>query len=135
MRSRLAPPPSPPHTHTIDLRTDQLFVGVTIDKFVQLREAADGGKILLTFAQQQWVEVQTMMMHTCKPHSHSRKPRSPLRRRIYHLVTRESFEAAVMFVIFATIFTLCTRHANQARRVLSCALPRLPIHSSPPRAN
>ena len=89
-----------------------LFVGSTIDKFVKLREKLDCAKFLLTFEQQQWVKVQTLLL-ACQPHSGTRMPHNPLRRLIYHLVTSKGFDMATIFIIFANIAILCCRHANQ----------------------
>ena len=43
-----------------------LFVGVTIERFVRLKEAAENKSLLLSDEQKQWVEIQSILM-TCAP--------------------------------------------------------------------
>ena len=90
-----------------------LFVGVTIDKFVQVKEATENSSMLLTENQKQWVEIQSILM-ACAPQVQQKIPKDRIRRFIYKVATSEWFDVFIMGVIFATIFTMCMRHANES---------------------
>jgi uncharacterized membrane protein YgcG len=95
-----------------------LFVGVTIDKFNQLKEAAskekgEGASVFLTEAQRRWQQVEKMLAQT-KPVKHYDVPTHPLRLAVFRVCTAPEFDAAVMALILVNVLVMSMSYAGES---------------------
>ena len=95
-----------------------LFVGVTIDKFNEMKEenAAEGrgdGAVFVTEEQRRWQQVEKMLMQ-CKPVKHLDPPEHPARLRVFEIVTRDEFDAFIMVAIVANVVVMCMTHSDES---------------------
>jgi len=89
-----------------------LFVGVTIDKFNEMKEKQEGfkGSILLTESQKKWVAIQKLLV-ACKPDRVPRRPsHSKGRASVYDFVVSDKFEVIVMVSIMLNIVVMALAH-------------------------
>ncbi|EEH58460.1 voltage-gated ion channel superfamily [Micromonas pusilla CCMP1545] len=89
-----------------------LFVGVTIDKFNEMKEKQEGfkGSILLTESQKKWVAIQKLLV-ACKPDRVPRRPsHSKGRASVYDFVVSDKFEVIVMVSIMQNIVVMALAH-------------------------
>lgn len=62
-----------------------LFVGVIIDNFERLKEENEGASVMLTTAQQRWLETRKTMMRL-RPALSMKPPENSIRRALYNIV-------------------------------------------------
>ena len=96
----------------VGLYITNLFVGVVIDKFNEIKEK-EQRNLILTEAQRRWVEVRKLMHVMQPPKSFQEPQQSKLRRNIFHLVLSPHFEYGVFAIIFVNIVFMCSYHNDQ----------------------
>lgn len=89
-----------------------LFVGVVIDKFNELKEKAEGLSVLLTPEQQAWVDVQKLMAMVTPRKSYTR-PKSRWRAAIYNFILSKRAEELIMGVILVNILQMAVDTYNE----------------------
>ena len=72
-----------------------LFVGVTIDKFNEIKEKAKGRSLLLTESQERWVRVQRLLA-AARPETVVLRRRGSLSSVTHRIVTADWFEKAIL---------------------------------------
>ena len=90
-----------------------LFVGVTIDKFNEMKEKQQGKSVFLTPDQENWVQIQKFIADIRPTQSHAR-PGEGLRRIIFDLVTTDEFDAVIMILIIANVLVMSMTHADMS---------------------
>lgn len=95
-----------------------LFVGVTIDKFNEMKEAAskekgEGATVFVTEEQQRWQQVEKMMANI-KPVKHYTKPKNKFRLAFFKVCTTTRFDAAVMILILANVLVMAMTYAGES---------------------
>jgi hypothetical protein len=86
-----------------------LFVGVAVDKFHEMKRQNGGHSVLLTGEQERWLELQRSLsklraIPRCLP------PSSAWRARVFDVVTAERFDLLVIAVIVANAVMMATYH-------------------------
>ena len=94
-----------------------LFVGVVIENFNQLKEQNQGASVLLTPAQVQWLRLQEMMVRI-KPQKNVAAPQGAFHKMCFALAHHESphndaFERFIMACIIANTAVMSVRHHGQ----------------------
>jgi len=89
-----------------------LFVGVTIDKFNEMKEKQEGQSVFLTEEQRGWVNIQKMMMGI-KPSRSTIVPDGLLREVLYHLTTHEKFDMFIMSCILLNVVVMSLNHVDE----------------------
>lgn len=79
-----------------------LFVGVVIDKFNELKQKAEGQSMFLTEEQQRWVEIQKLMA-LVGPRKTYTRPTHWFRSRVFDFILSKRTEAVIMGAIIANI--------------------------------
>jgi hypothetical protein len=99
-----------------------LFVGVTIDKFNEMKETqeeedeiegrAKGASLFVTEEQRRWQLVERMMSK-CKPTRVYEPPKHVARARVFHVVTNPAFDVFIMVCILANVIVMCLSYADE----------------------
>lgn len=91
-----------------------LFIGVTLDKFSELQQSQAGRSVFITEQQQQWVDVQKLLLRTqmaLKP----TRPYGPIwRESVYELVMGRHFDMLIMGTIVVNIAFMAMVHADMS---------------------
>mmetsp|Transcript_58370 Transcript_58370/g.186060 ORF Transcript_58370/g.186060 Transcript_58370/m.186060 type:complete len:1610 (+) Transcript_58370:485-5314(+) len=90
-----------------------LFVGVTIDKFNEMKEKQEGKSVFLTQEQRNWVSIQKLMAGTA-PTRAPAKPEGGFRLQAYYLVSSEEFDVFIMTMILLAIAFMAMTHVDQS---------------------
>uniref|UniRef100_A0A7S1XCD4 Voltage-gated ion channel superfamily n=1 Tax=Tetraselmis chuii TaxID=63592 RepID=A0A7S1XCD4_9CHLO len=86
-----------------------LFVGVTIDKFNDMKAKQEGRSLFLTNDQQNWLTIQKLLAAT-KPIRKFRPPQVGFRRSVFNIVTTDSFDAFIMAMIMCNVLFMSMEH-------------------------
>jgi Ion transport protein. len=89
-----------------------LFVGVVIDNFQQMKEEL-GGYLLLTFMQRDWVEMQLFMQRK-KLIRVIPEPENKIRKFCYFLAKKKGFDYSILFLIVLNTFVLGLKFTGQS---------------------
>jgi hypothetical protein len=95
-----------------------LFVGVTIDKFNEMKEENEkkgkgpGATLFVTEEQRKWQRVEKMMAGI-KPKKFYDIPANRFRKAAYGIVTHDKFDLVVMGLIAANIVVMSMNHADE----------------------
>ena len=79
-----------------------LFVGVTIDKFNEMKEKQDVQSVFLTQEQMDWAVAQKLISQS-KPVKKTSRPEHGFKARVFDVVTTERFDATIMGLILLNI--------------------------------
>ncbi|GFR46010.1 hypothetical protein Agub_g7488 [Astrephomene gubernaculifera] len=90
-----------------------LFIGVTLDKFAELQADQEQGGLLLSPAQQSWVDTQRVLMHTSVQYKPPR-PQGRQRAALYDMVTQERFDWLIVAVIVVNVAFMAMVHFNMS---------------------
>jgi Ion transport protein. len=90
-----------------------LFVGVVIDNFNQMRDEL-GGLSLLTEEQRKWMSTQEMLMRV-RPAPKTRRPHGAVRAACFDVVTFPRFDHFIMACILANALVLAMQSFGQSR--------------------
>ena len=94
-----------------------LFVGVTIDKFNEMKEQAAAehgeGTLFVTDEQRRWQQVEKMLMQV-KPVKHHDRPTRRWRQVAFDVVTRPEFDLFIMLAIVANVVVMCMTHSGES---------------------
>jgi len=90
-----------------------LFVGVTIDKFNEMKEKQEGKSVFLTTEQRQWVEIQKLLVDV-KPTRSYVVPESPSRKWVFDIVTSDPFDAFILGCILLNVFVMALTKAEMS---------------------
>jgi len=88
-----------------------LFVGVTIDKFNEMKEKQEGKSVFLTAEQRNWVAIQKLLVDI-KPVKSYTPPSHPLRRQIFDVVVSDPFDAFILSMIMLKVVVMAMTHAD-----------------------
>ena len=89
-----------------------LFVGVTIDKFNEMKaKSEDGASLFLTPEQQAWVTIQRMLT-SAVPVRRIPPPAAPSRQAVFNVVQTEAFDGFIMVCILGNILFMSMRTAD-----------------------
>ena len=88
-----------------------LFVGVTIDKFNEMKEKQEGKSVFLTAEQRNWVTVQKMLVDV-RPQRKVSEPQNGFRKMIFKLVITEEFDAFILTLIIMNIIVMAMTHSD-----------------------
>ena len=88
-----------------------LFVGVTIDKFNEMKEAQQGRSIFLTPEQENWVQIQKIIAWI-RPKKNHLRPSMGFRRVIFDFVTTDEFDTVILTLIASNILVMAMVHAD-----------------------
>ena len=86
-----------------------LFVGVTIDKFNDMKAKNEGRSLFLTEEQQNWLTIQKLLAAT-KPMRKFKPPEGGLRRMVYNVVTSDWFDGFIMMIIMINVLFMASEH-------------------------
>jgi len=90
-----------------------LFVGVTIDKFNEMKEKQEGRSVFLTEDQRSWVSIQKMMV-SLKPKKTSVAPENEFRAMLYNVVVHERFDMFIMTMILMNVVVMSMQHEGMS---------------------
>ena len=90
-----------------------LFVGVTIDKFNEMREEQDGSSVFMTKEQENWKRIQKLLMNI-KPRQTTKPPRNQSLAAIHAIVSRESFDVFIIVMILLNAAFLAMYHEDMS---------------------
>ncbi|CAG9459996.1 unnamed protein product [Pedinophyceae sp. YPF-701] len=91
-----------------------LFVGVTIDKFNEMKKKAAGKSVFLTEEQSKWLTVQKLLA-LIKPQRKQQRPKSNYLRQVsFDIVTHDRFDPAIILVILLNVLFMATEHYKMA---------------------
>ena len=90
-----------------------LFVGVTIDKFNEMREEQDGSSVFMTKEQENWKRIQKLLMNV-KPRQTTKAPTNKRLAAIHAVVSREDFDVFIMGMILLNAAFLSMHHADMS---------------------
>lgn len=82
-----------------------LFVGVVIDSFNNVRHEKDGDKVFMTAEQEEWANTQKVIMKI-KPMRYDPVPEEPLKKKAYLIAKAPSFEMGIMGCILLNSLVL-----------------------------
>eukprot|EP00899_Mesostigma_viride_P019380 jgi/Mesvir1/27443/Mv07229-RA.2 len=88
-----------------------LFVGVTIDKFNEIKEKQEGQSVFLTPEQRNWVTIQKLLVGI-KPIRCRIAPVSNIHRICYDFVSSDYFETGILGVIILNVIMMSMQHAD-----------------------
>jgi len=91
-----------------------LFVGVIIDKFNEMKEKNEGKSIFLTDRQVQWLAMRRMALVT-GPVRRPSRPRGRLRSNCYSLIFHPAFDPVVMMLIIANVVVMCLESWQESK--------------------
>ena len=91
-----------------------LFVGVTIDKFNEMKEKNEGRSIFLTESQARWIAMRRMAVVTMAIKRPERPLESPLRQLCYDLYMNGAFDATIMGIIMLNVLFMAMEHHNMS---------------------
>ncbi|KAK3250718.1 Caveolin-2 [Cymbomonas tetramitiformis] len=91
-----------------------LFVGVTIDKFNEMKEKQEGKSVFLTPEQEQWVNIQKLMLSTA-PLQNYLPPTEEWRLMIFEVVSSTSFDIFIMANILLNVLFMSMTHADMSQ--------------------
>mmetsp|Transcript_58372 Transcript_58372/g.186072 ORF Transcript_58372/g.186072 Transcript_58372/m.186072 type:complete len:1616 (+) Transcript_58372:485-5332(+) len=88
-----------------------LFVGVTIDKFNEMKEKQEGKSVFLTPEQRNWVAVQKLVA-AVQPERAPERPKGLFRKGIFNIVVTEQFDGFIMSMILINIGFMSLNHVD-----------------------
>ena len=91
-----------------------LFVGVTIDKFNEMKADNGGESNFATGDQAEWLAVEKLMRQVEKPIKAPRKPGNIVCALLFRLVSKPIFDNFVMVCILASTFSMAVVHFGQS---------------------
>jgi hypothetical protein len=89
-----------------------LFVGVTIDKFNEMKEKQEKS-VFLTDEQQSWVTIQRLLVGI-RLKKTANRPLNRMRNFIYDIVTSRRFESLILTLIMVNIVVMSMTHADMS---------------------
>ena len=89
-----------------------LFVGVTIDKFNEMKEKQEKS-VFLTDEQQSWVTIQRLLVGI-RLKKTANRPLNRMRNFIYDIVTSRRFESIILTLIMVNIVVMSMTHADMS---------------------
>ena len=89
-----------------------LFVGVTIDKFNEMKDKQEKS-VFMTDEQQSWVTIQRLLVGI-RLKKTANRPLNRMRNFIYDVVTSRSFETLILCLIMANILVMSMTHADMS---------------------
>ena len=90
-----------------------LFVGVIIDKFNEMKEKAEGGSVFLTEEQKNWVNIQKYLSDL-RPMASAERPEEEWRAQVYDLVRKDEFDMFIMANILLNVLFMSMLHYDQS---------------------
>jgi len=90
-----------------------LFVGVTIDKFNEMKEKQEGKSVFLTAEQRNWVSIQKLLVDI-KPMRSFVEPEGPLRKWVFSLVVSDVFDGFILSMIILNTVFMSMTHADMS---------------------
>mmetsp|Transcript_3119 Transcript_3119/g.7221 ORF Transcript_3119/g.7221 Transcript_3119/m.7221 type:complete len:1718 (+) Transcript_3119:685-5838(+) len=88
-----------------------LFVGVTIDKFNEMKEKQEGKSVFLTAEQRNWVSIQKLLVDI-HPTKKQTEPEGYLRGAVFRLISSDHFDAFILTLIVLNIIVMAMTHAD-----------------------
>jgi len=88
-----------------------LFVGVTIDKFNEMKEKQEGKSVFLTNEQRNWVSIQKLLVDI-KPMRSFVEPEGALRKAVFSLVITDYFDGFILSMIMLNVVFMAMTHAD-----------------------
>mmetsp|Transcript_11321 Transcript_11321/g.26831 ORF Transcript_11321/g.26831 Transcript_11321/m.26831 type:complete len:1216 (+) Transcript_11321:1-3648(+) len=86
-----------------------LFVGVTIDKFNDMKAKQEGRSLFLTEEQQNWLTIQKLLA-ACRPIRRFKPPEGGARRSVYDVVSSDWFDGFIMSMIMINVLFMSMEH-------------------------
>mmetsp|Transcript_3541 Transcript_3541/g.12709 ORF Transcript_3541/g.12709 Transcript_3541/m.12709 type:complete len:1714 (-) Transcript_3541:989-6130(-) len=90
-----------------------LFVGVTIDKFNEMKEKQEGKSVFLTNEQRNWVSIQKLLVDI-KPMRSFVEPEGALRKKVFHLIITDTFDGFILSMIMLNVVFMAMTHADMS---------------------
>eukprot|EP00798_Chlamydomonas_sp_ICE-L_P006468 gene6469-3102_t len=90
-----------------------LIIGVSIDKFNQLKKQKGGVSILMTAQQTQWLTIQRLMA-TTTPARKYKKPTNPIRKFCFAIVFTRWFDIFMITAILLNVLTMFMVHEGMS---------------------
>ena len=90
-----------------------LFVGVIIDKFNEMKEKAEGGSVFLTDEQKNWVSIQRHLSEL-RPMASAERPTEEWRADVYDFVRQDEFDMFIMANILLNVVFMSMLHYDQS---------------------
>ncbi|KXZ52368.1 hypothetical protein GPECTOR_9g412 [Gonium pectorale] len=91
-----------------------LFVGVTLDKFMEMHEAQTARSVLITPQQTAWVDVQKLLLRTSMDQRPAQPDGPPWREGLYALATSNAFNNFIMGTITVNVLFMAMVHADMS---------------------
>jgi len=88
-----------------------LFVGVTIDKFNEMKDKQEGKSVFLTPEQRNWVAIQKLLVDI-RPTRKMSVPDNAARRSVFHVVVSDEFETFILTLILLNVLVMAMTHAD-----------------------
>ena len=90
-----------------------LFVGVTIDKFNEMKEKQEGNSMFMTEEQKTWVQIQKLIS-SAKPSRYPQPPADKGRASVFKFVISDGFDGGIMAAIMVNILFMSMRHVDMS---------------------
>ena len=91
-----------------------LFVGVTIDKFNEMKEKQEGNSMFMTEEQKTWVAIQKLISGA-KPSRYPQPPEDKGRGAVFKLVVSDGFDVFIMSAIMVNILFMSMNHVDMSK--------------------
>lgn len=88
-----------------------LFVGVTIDKFNEMKDKQEGKSVFLTPEQRNWVAIQKLLVDI-RPQKKMQEPENSARRSVFAVVISDEFETFILALILLNVLVMAMTHAD-----------------------
>jgi len=90
-----------------------MFVGVVVEQYEQMKDGQDGDGPLVTEEQRMWLETQKLAF-SAGPVRKVNEPAHPARKYLFDIVESRPFELVIMFCIMLNVITMAMRKFNQS---------------------
>lgn len=90
-----------------------MFVGVVVEQYEQMKDGQDGDGPLMTEEQKMWIETQKLAF-SAGPIRKVKVPTQPVREYLFHVVESRRFELIIMFCIMLNVITMAMKKYNQS---------------------
>eukprot|EP00198_Chlamydomonas_reinhardtii_P012138 XP_001701475.1 voltage-gated Ca2+ channel, alpha subunit [Chlamydomonas reinhardtii] len=97
-----------------------LFIGVTLDKFTELQQAQTASSVFVTPQQQNWVDVQKLLLRTGMTSRPARFEEPAWRAGLYDFVMGSVFEEFILITIVVNVLFMAMVHADMSPQWQAC---------------
>lgn len=98
----------------VGLYATNLFTGLLIDKFNEIKEREGSSYLLLTERQRRWVEAHKLARIVRPPRSYLKPPEGTWQHALFRIVVSYKFDAFILTCVIVNLGFLCSQHLDQS---------------------